>query len=73
MSLCTDLAVDISTIVFPSKVELRRKIVGAADLMAQMADRTYLETLLLMYYEFREAKLGDCESEVETIRCKNNV
>jgi hypothetical protein len=69
MILCTDLAVDISTIVFPStKVELLGKMLGAADLMAQMADRTYLEKLLFLYYEFREAEVGDYESEVDFLR-----
>lgn len=69
MILCTDLAVDISTIVFPStKVELLGKMLGAADLMAQMADRTYLEKLLFLYYEFREAGVGDYESEVDFLR-----
>jgi hypothetical protein len=69
MILCTDLAVDISTVVFPSaNVELLGKMLGAADLMAQMADRTYLEKLLFLYYEFREAKVGDYESEVDLLR-----
>jgi len=68
MILCTDLAVDISTVVFPSaKVELLGKMLGAADLMAQMADRTYLEKLLFLYYEFREAKVGDYKSEVDLL------
>lgn len=69
MILCTDLAVDISTIVFPSpKVELLGKILGAADLLAQMADRTYLEKLLFLYHEFREAKFGDYKTEVDLLK-----
>ena len=69
MILCTDLAVDISTIKFPSAtVELLGKILGAADLMAQMADRTYLEKLLFLYHEFREANVGGYESEVDLLQ-----
>jgi hypothetical protein len=67
--LCTDLAVDISSIVFTSvKVELLGKMLGSADLLAQMADRTYLEKLLLLYPEFKEAGIGDYESEVDLLQ-----
>jgi len=67
--LCTDLAVDISTIAFTSaKVELLGKMLGSADLLAQMADRTYLEKLLFLYYEFKEAGFGDYESELDLLR-----
>ena len=34
------------------------QIVATADLIGQMADRTYLEKLLLLYLEFKEAKFG---------------
>ena len=67
--LCTDLAVDISSIVFTSvKVELLGKMLGSADLLAQMADRTYLEKLLFLYPEFKEAGVGDYESEVDLLQ-----
>ncbi len=67
--LCTDLTVDISTIVFTSgKVELLGKTLGSADLLAQMADRTYLEKLSFLYYEFKEAGIGDYESEVDLLQ-----
>lgn len=70
MILCTDLTVDISTIIaFPSaKIELLGKMLGAADLLAPMADRTYLEKLLFLYYEFREAGVGDYESQIDLLR-----
>jgi hypothetical protein len=56
---CTDPAVDISEINFPDKrTELIGKIVGSADLTGQMADRTYLEKLLFLYLEFKEAHFG---------------
>jgi len=69
MILCTDLSVDIPTIEFSSKeVELLGKMLGAADLLAQLADRTYLSKLLFLYHEFREGKVGDYESEVDLLR-----
>jgi len=69
MILCTDLDLDVSTIEFPSaEVELLRKMLGTADLLAQMADRAYLEKLLFLYHEFKEAKLGGYEGEVDLLR-----
>ena len=66
---CTDLSVDISTIAFSSeKIELLGKILGSADLLAQMADRMYLEKLLFLYYEFKEAGFGDYQSELDLLR-----
>jgi len=69
MILCTDLAVDISTIEFTTaKGALLGKMLGSADLLAQMADRTYLEKLLFLYYEFKEAGIGNYESEMDLLR-----
>jgi len=66
---CTDLAVDITTIAFPSlSVELLGKILGVADLLAQMADRTYLEKLLFLYHEFRQGDVSSYEDEVDLLR-----
>ncbi len=66
MILCTDLAADIPAINFsrPS-IELLGKILGTADLISQMADRTYLEKLLFLYHEFREAEIGSYKNEVD--------
>lgn len=56
---CTDPAVDISEINFPDvRTRLLGQIVGSADLTGQMADRTYLEKLLFLYLEFKEAHFG---------------
>ena len=64
MVLCTDLAVEVGSLDFPSDtVELLAKMLGGADLVAQMADRTYLEKLLFLYREFVEAGVGGFESE----------
>ncbi len=69
MILCTDLSVDLSTIVFLStEIELLGKMLGTADLLAQMADRTYLEKLLFLYREFREARIGDYRDEVDLLK-----
>jgi len=69
MILCTDLSVDLNTVVFPSNdIELLGKMLGAADLLAQMADRTYLEKLLFLYHEFSEANIGSYESEVDLLK-----
>jgi hypothetical protein len=60
---CTDPAVDISEINFPNeRTKLLGQIVGSADLTGQMADRTYLEKLLFLYLEFKEAHFGDYQS-----------
>lgn len=68
MILCTDLDVDISTIEFSSlEVELLGKILASADLLAQMADRAYLEKILLLYYELKEAGIDDFEDELDLL------
>jgi hypothetical protein len=66
MILCTDLMADIPAISFSTpKIELLGKILGTADLIAQMADRTYLEKLLFLYHEFREAEMGNFKNEID--------
>jgi hypothetical protein len=66
MILCTDLMADLTTIDFSSqKIEQLGKMLATADLIAQMADRTYLEKLLFLYHEFREAKMGDFKNEID--------
>ncbi len=69
MILATDLMADITAINFSSgKIELLGKILGTADLIAQMADRTYLEKLLFLYHEFREAEMGNFRNEVDFLQ-----
>jgi len=66
MILCTDLLADIPAISFSTPgIELLGKILATADLIAQMADRTYLEKLLFLYQEFREAEMGDFKNEID--------
>jgi hypothetical protein len=69
MILCTDLMAEIPAINFSDPaIELLGKMLGTADLIAQMADRTYLEKLLFLFHEFREAQMVDSENEVEFLR-----
>jgi hypothetical protein len=69
MILCTDMDTDIGTVAFPSpQIELLGKMLGAADLMSQLAEQTYLEKLLYLYYECKEAGVGDYQSEVDILR-----
>lgn len=66
MIQCTDLLADIPSINFSTpNIELLGKILGTADLIAQMADRTYLEKLLFLYHEYREAEMGNYKDEKE--------
>jgi len=58
--LCTNPAVPFAEIEFASeRAKQLAGIVGTADLVGQMADRAYLEKLLFLFSEFKEAKLGD--------------
>ena len=64
--LCTNLDVDIAGLSFASyQIELLGKMLGAADLMAQLADLRYLEKLQFLHREFRESGMGDYESELD--------
>ncbi|MGD9249150.1 MAG: hypothetical protein PVI60_14390 [Desulfobacteraceae bacterium] len=65
---CTDLAVDVSTVRFPSRtVGLLAKLLGCADLIGQMADRTYLEKLFYLYREFEEGQVSDYRDEMDLL------
>jgi ribosomal protein L17 len=66
---CTGLNADIRRIRFRSKsTELLGKMLGTADLLGQMGDRNYLEKLLFLFYEFREAGISDYTSELDLLR-----
>ncbi len=61
--LCTNPAIKFNDIVFSDlRQRLIARLVGTADLAGQMADRSYLEKLLFLYFEFREAHIGDFKS-----------
>ena len=66
---CTDLGADIAKIPFSSpETELLGKLLGTADLVGQMADRTYLEKLLFLFYEFREGGVMEYENELHLLK-----
>ncbi len=43
-------------------------MLASADLIGQMADRAYLEKLLFLYYEFREAGIPGYDTEFDVLR-----
>ena len=70
---CTIVSLDPSEISFRSaQTEIVGKILGSADLIAQMADRVYLEKLLLLYTEFVEGAVSGFDSEFDLLEKTRN-
>jgi hypothetical protein len=68
----TDAALKFSEIDFPDeRLHLLGQIVATADLTGQMADRTYLEKLLFLYLEFKEANFGNYQNMYDLLRQTN--
>jgi hypothetical protein len=66
---CTDLRVNLADINFSTpRIRLLGQIVGSADIVGQMADRNYLEKLLFLYSEFKEANYGNCENTHDLLK-----
>lgn len=66
---CTGLDTKIKDIPFESKYNrLAGCMLGTADLLGQMGDRTYLERLPFLYREFQEGKVSGFESELDLLR-----
>ncbi len=66
---CTDLNCDPASVPFlDESSELLGKLLATADVMAQMADRTYLEKLLFLFYELEEARIEDYDDELDLLR-----
>lgn len=66
----TDLACDLATIPFQDDATGQiGRILAAADVLAQMADRTYLEKLLFLFYELDEAKIDEYCDELDLLKC----
>ncbi len=66
---CTDLSNSVVAISHPvAEVAHLGKLLAAADLIAQMSDRIYLEKLLFLYHEFKEGKIGDYSGEVDLLQ-----
>jgi len=67
--MCTILAFPLAEIPFRSEeISLVGKVLGSADLIAQMADRSYLEKLPLLFLEFKEAKMPGFETPLELFK-----
>jgi hypothetical protein len=65
----TDLKTDFARIPFPSEEEQDTgAILGSADILGQMSDRDYLEKLLFLYHEFREAGIPGYETEFDILK-----
>jgi len=66
MIKCTELFFPMDQIPFASEeVRIMGKIVGTADLVAQMADKNYQEKLPLLFMEFQEAGMQGFETPLE--------
>ena len=64
--MCTELSLSLAEIPFNSEeVRTMGKVLGTADLVAQMADRNYQEKLLLLFLEFEEAGMEEFKSPLE--------
>ena len=69
MIKCTELAFPMADIPFASEeVGTMARIVGTADLLAQMADRNYQEKLPLLFLEFQEAGIKGFETPLELFK-----
>jgi hypothetical protein len=68
----TNPALKFPLIEFPDeRTRLLGQIVVTADLTGQMADRAYLEKLLFLYLEFREADFGNYRNMFDLLRQTN--
>ena len=66
---CTELFFPIEDIPFESEeVRTMGKVLGTADLVAQMADKNYQEKLPLLFLEFQEAGMEGFETPLELFR-----
>ncbi len=65
----TDLKQVFVQIPFPEAQERdAAALLATADLLGQMSDRDYLEKLLFLYYEFREAGIPGFQTEYDVLR-----
>lgn len=65
----TDPALKFPEIDFTDeRTRLLGQIVATADLTGQMADRTYLEKLMFLYLEFKEANFGNYQNTYDLLR-----
>ncbi|HEX5363262.1 MAG TPA: HD domain-containing protein [Gallionella sp.] len=65
----TDPSFPFAQIAFADEHQrLLGQLVATADLVGQMADRTYLEKLLFLYLEFKEAHFGNYQNVHDMLR-----
>jgi hypothetical protein len=73
MILGTEHTKPFSRIEFnDERARMLARIVATADITGQMADRAYLEKLLFLYLEFKEAHLGSYKSTYELLSKTNH-
>ena len=66
---CTGLEVKIGELAFISlNNKTLAQMLGTADLMGQMADRTYLERLPFLYHEFKEGGVPGYADELDLMK-----
>ena len=66
---CTNLALDPREIFFPSDAsKLAGYVLGSADILAQIADRYYLERLPLLFQELKDGGLETHDSAIDLIQ-----
>lgn len=69
MIRCTEVKDNISKIPFSSEEErMTGMILGSADILGQMSDREYLERLLFLYNEMKEAGVHGYTTEFDIIK-----
>ncbi len=66
---CTGLNAECDNMCFQNEEEIKAgAILGTADLIGQMADRNYLEKLLFLYYEFKEASISGYNTQFDILK-----
>lgn len=67
--LSTELKVDLNRVDFITEETKRLALIlGAGDLLGQMADRLYLEKLLFLYREFKAGNIPGFDSEEQMLK-----
>jgi hypothetical protein len=65
---CTNIdPMDVQPVFEEETQEIAGAILGTADLLGQMADRAYLEKLLFLYHELREAGFAEYKTEFDIL------
>lgn len=71
--MCTGLHIKIEDIPFVSwENEMMGKMLGTADLIGQMGERTYVEKLSFLFLELKEGGINEYKSELDLLRKTNH-